>query len=141
MNKNTVIAYRLETTIEQDGKQEIFLYEGKGQIVQLGEWLYLRYQEEDTENKVTIKLSRQGKVTIIRRSGDELLSRMSFDTAERGNALLPTPAGMMELETVTERLLQNYQEKPFAGNVKLDYVLRAQGQTIGNYQIALHFTT
>ncbi|MDE1549229.1 DUF1934 domain-containing protein [Jeotgalibaca caeni] len=141
VDKSTVIAYRLETTVEQDGEQEIFLYEGKGQMTQLGEWLYLRYQEEHTENKVTIKLSRKGKVTIIRRTGEELLSRMTFDTNEKGSALIPTPVGKLELETTTVRLLQDYKEKPFSGNVRLNYSLGNDEQTLGNYGMSLQFTT
>lgn len=141
VNKNTVIAYRLETTVEQDGQQEIFLYEGKGEMVELGEWCYLRYQEEETGIKVTIKFSRKGKLTIIRRAGEALVSRLSFDIAGKGSALIPTPAGSMELETVTQRLLQDYQEKPFAGRIQLDYSLEAPGETLGKYGIALHFTT
>lgn len=141
VDKSTVIEYRLETVIEQEGEREIFLYEGKGKIVRMGEWLYLRYEEEHTNNKVTIKLSQAGKVTIIRRSGEELASRMSFETAEKGSALLPTPAGMMELETNTKRLLQNYQDKPFSGTIQLDYTLGSNNQVVGNYGLSLQFTT
>lgn len=141
IEKGTQIEYQLETMVEQEGEREIFLFKGKGKAVQMGEWLYLRYQEEGTENKVTIKLSEAGKVTIIRRDGEELSSRMSFEAFSNGIALLSTPAGMLEMETVTHRLFQNYQDKPFAGSVQLDYSMTLNNQIFGNYGISLHFTT
>lgn len=141
IEKGTQMEYRLETIIEQEGERQIFLFEGSGQIVRMGEWLYLRYQEEGTDNKVTIKLSQAGKMTIIRRAGNELSSRMSFETSGKGSALLPTPAGMLEMETTTHRLFQQYQEKPFAGTVQLDYTIGNADQLLGKYGISLHFTT
>lgn len=141
IEKSTMIEYRLETTIEQDGEREIFLFEGRGQIISLGEWLYLRYEEENTEVKVTIKLSRKGKMTIIRREGETLLSRMSFETGEPGNAMMPTPAGRMELETVTQHMFQDYKEQPFSGTVEVAYTLSSADQILGKYGISLQFTT
>lgn len=140
-DQSTVIAYRLETTIEQEGEKEVFLYEGQGQMVQLGEWLYLRYEEQETEHRVTIKIARSGKVTILRRMGEELLSRMTFDTQQAGSALLPTPAGRMELQTVTTRLMQNYQARPFSGMIQMEYTLHSSDQLLGNYGMTLQFTT
>lgn len=141
IEKGTQIEYQMETIIEQEGEQEIFLYKGIGKAVRMGEWLYVRYDEEGTENKVTIKLSEAGKVTIIRRESDKLSSRMSFETFSNGIALLSTPAGMLEMKTTTHRLLQNYQDKPFAGSIQLDYSLSMNEQLFGNYSISLHFTT
>lgn len=141
VEKGTVMEYRLETRIEQDGKQEIFVYEGQGQIVQMGEWLYLRYDENETQNKVTIKLSRAGKMTIIRRQGEELLSRLSFDSKQTGSAQIPTQAGVLEIELETKKMLQNYKETPFSGLVEVVYTIGKDEQALGNYELSLQFTT
>lgn len=141
IEKGAQIEYQMETIIRQDGEQEIFFYKGLGKAIQMGEWLYIRYEEEGTENKVTIKLSKAGKVTIIRREHNKLSSRMSFETDSKGVALLSTPAGMLEMETISQRLLQDYQDRPFAGTIQLDYSLSMKEQLFGNYSISLHFTT
>jgi uncharacterized beta-barrel protein YwiB (DUF1934 family) len=141
IDKSTVVEYRLETIIEQEGEREIFLYEGNGQMVQMGEWLYLRYEEAETKHKVTLKVSKAGKVTIIRRSEEGIATRMAFEAGEKGNALLPTPAGLLELETVTKRLLQNYHDQPFSGTIQLDYALESNQEVLGNYGMTLQFTT
>lgn len=141
VQKGTVMEYRLETKIEQEGQEEIFVYEGQGQIVQMGEWLYLRYAEAETQNKVTIKLSRAGKLTIIRRQGEHLLSRLSFDSEGAGSAQLPTQAGLVEIETETQQMLQNYKEQPFSGYVQVLYTIGVGEQSLGNYELSLQFTT
>ncbi|UJF15916.1 DUF1934 domain-containing protein [Jeotgalibaca sp. MA1X17-3] len=141
IEKGTQIEYQMETIIKQEGEQEVFFYKGLGKAVQMGEWLYIRYEEEGTENKVTIKLSDAGKVIIIRRENNNLSSRMSFETTSNGVALLSTPAGMLEMETISHRLLQDYQDKPFGGTIQLDYSLSMKEQLFGNYSISLHFTT
>lgn len=133
--------YRLETKIVQDGQQEVFVYEGQGQIVQMGEWLYLRYEESGTQSKVTIKLSRVGKMTVIRRQGEELLSRLAFDSEGRGSAQIPTQAGLVEIETETKQMLQNYKEHPFSGYVQVMYTIGTGEQSLGNYEMSLQFTT
>lgn len=141
LEKGMPIEYRLETVVEQEGQREIFLYEGKGQIVKMGEWLYLRYQEEGTNNRVTVKLSRPGKVTIIRRDADTLSSRLSFEAQGKGSGQVPAGEGMLELETTTHQMLMNFQEAPFAGTVQMEYTLGTMGRQMGKYALTLHFTT
>lgn len=141
VGKGTVMEYRLETKIEQDGQHEVFVYEGQGQIVQMGEWLYLRYEEAETLNKVIIKISRAGKFTIIRRAGEELLSRLSFDSERLGTAQIPTQAGVVEIATETKQMLQNYKQHPFSGFVQVLYTIGTGTQTLGNYEMSLQFTT
>lgn len=141
VQKGTVMEYRLETRIEQDGQHEIFVYEGQGRIVQMGEWLYLRYEETETKTKVTIKLSRAGKMMIMRRQGDVLLSRLSFDSEKAGSAQIPTQLGMMEIETKTTKMLQNYKEQPFSGYVEVAYTIGNGEESFGSYELSLQFTT
>lgn len=141
LEKGMPMEYRLETIVEQEDQREIFLYEGRGQIVKMGEWLYLRYEEEGTNNRVTIKLSRPGKVTIIRRDAAALSSRLSFEAKGKGNGQIPAGEGILELETVTHHMLMNFQEKPFAGTVQMEYSLGNMGHPMGKYTMTLHFTT
>lgn len=65
------IEFQLETLVKQEGEQESFLYEGMGQIVEMGNWLYLRYIEAETAVPVTFKLSREGKMTHHPQNGTD----------------------------------------------------------------------
>ncbi|AQS54061.1 hypothetical protein BW727_101696 [Jeotgalibaca dankookensis] len=141
IKKGTLVEYRMETIVKQEGQEEIFLFEGQGQIVEMGEWLYLRYTEAETTNKVTIKLSRAGMMTIIRRSGSDLLSRISLDSNKKGSAQIPTQAGMIEIQTNAQKMLQNYQEQPFSGQIQVVYTIGTKEQMLGNYELSLQFTT
>lgn len=141
IKKRTLVEYRMETIVKQEGQEEIFLFEGQGQIVEMGEWLYLRYTEAETTNKVTIKLSRAGMMTIIRRSGSDLLSRISLDSNKKGSAQIPTQAGMIEIQTNAQKMLQNYQEQPFSGQIQVVYTIGTKEQMLGNYELSLQFTT
>jgi len=133
------IQFRLETLVDQEGEQEVFFYEGMGQIAEMGDWLYLRYIEADTDVAVTFKISRKGKMTIIRRM--EQTSRMSFDRQAKGMATVPTPGGLMEIQSVTKQMVMDFQEKPFAGTIFLQYELQLYEQKLGDYRITLQFTT
>lgn len=141
IKKGTLVEYRMETIVKQEGQEEIFLFEGQGQIVEMGEWLYLRYTEAETTNKVTIKLSRAGMMTIIRRSGSDLLSRISLDSNKKGSAQIPMQAGMIEIQTNAQKMLQNYQEQPFSGQIQVVYTIGTKEQMLGNYELSLQFTT
>ena len=61
LKKGMPIEFQLETLVKQEGEQESFLYEGMGQIVEMGDWLYLRYIEAETAIPVTFNCPAKGK--------------------------------------------------------------------------------
>lgn len=136
------VMIHLETHIKQDGDISDYRLDVEGQLVQMGLNLYLRYLEPDQETgketPVTMKFTPEGEVHLTRNAEAEL--RLHFISGKRVTARYKTPYGIMPIETVTPYLETSFQERPFSGNVKIDYLLYAGEELVGNYKIRLQFT-
>ena len=64
------IAIHLETVTVQEGTRQDFVFDVAGQIVKIGDTLYIRYKEEATDSTeeipVTIKILPDGSIQLIR---------------------------------------------------------------------------
>ena len=73
LSQGTPISIKLRTKVKQQGEVQDFYFDLKGQMVTIGDTLYIRYKEmqEETgdEIPVTIKLVPDGHVQLIR-AGD-----------------------------------------------------------------------
>lgn len=115
------IAYKSKTAREvQD-----FYFDLKGQMVTIGDTLYIRYKEiqEETgdEIPVTIKLVPDGHVQLIR--AGEMRMRLKFGYKERLETSYRTPYGMIQIATFTKELHVSLKDRPTAGKVRIDYDL------------------
>ena len=108
----------------------------------MGDALYSRYKEVIDEGPepipVTIKLAANGEVVLTR--GAEHRLRLHFSNGNRVRAHYQTPMGMLPVETVTPMLRVRLRERPFSGEVNVDYDLYAGEQLLGNYKLRLQFT-
>ncbi|AXR44025.1 DUF1934 family protein [Pediococcus pentosaceus] len=142
LNNGIPIEIHLETFIEQEGEKTHLAFDEPGQIFQMGDSLYLRYQEKNEEtgkkSPVTMKIDGDGNVLLTRSSESEM--RLRFANGKRIEARYRTPYGLFPIETVTPFLEIELQEGPLAGRVNIDYQLFAGEQLIGNYKIRLQFT-
>ncbi len=107
------IAYKSKTAREvQD-----FYFDLKGQMVTIGDTLYIRYKEiqEETgdEIPVTIKLVPDGHVQLIR--AGEMRMRLKFGYKERLETSYRTPYGMIQIATFTKELHVSLKDRPTAG--------------------------
>ncbi|HBM4368523.1 TPA: DUF1934 family protein, partial [Enterococcus faecium] len=70
LSQGTPISIKLRTKVKQQGEVQDFYFDLKGQMVTIGDTLYIRYKEiqEETgdEIPVTIKLVPDGHVQLIR---------------------------------------------------------------------------
>lgn len=136
------VAIHLQTRIKQEENVSDYRLDVDGQLVQMGDNLYLRYLEPDEETgdktPVTMKFTPDGAVHLTRNGEAEL--RLHFISGKRVTARYRTPYGIMPIETVTPFLEADFQERPFSGNVKIDYLLYAGEELVGNYKIRLQFT-
>jgi uncharacterized beta-barrel protein YwiB (DUF1934 family) len=142
LNNGVPIEIHLETFIEQEGERTHLVYDEPGQIFEMGQSIYLRYQETDEEpgqkTPVTMKIDGAGTVMLTRSAESEM--RLRFANGKRIEARYRTPYGMFPIETVTPMLNVELQNRPLAGRVNIDYQLFAGEQLIGNYKIRLQFT-
>ncbi|CAJ1226271.1 DUF1934 domain-containing protein [Levilactobacillus zymae] len=136
------VAIHLETHIKQDQDVSDYRLDVDGQLVQVGANMYLRYLEPNQETgeqvPVTMKFTPNGEIHLTRNAEAEL--RLHFVSGKRVTARYRTPYGIMPIETVTPYLEADFKERPFSGNIKIDYLLYAGEQLVGNYKIRLHFT-
>lgn len=130
----------LETTIVQEGKVFKNTFDEMGRIVSMNDHYYLRFVEEDGENKIPtmIKISSEGRITIIRHSENK--THLEFDEESDSYTNYQTPAGLMKMRVNTKRIDISYQDSPFAGEVEVDYHIYNGEIELGTYQIRLRFT-
>ncbi|MDN6354526.1 MAG: DUF1934 domain-containing protein [Lactiplantibacillus plantarum] len=136
------VAIHLETQARQDDDTANYALDVDGQLVQMGDAFYLRYKEVNDDAPepipVTIKLAANGDVVLTRSAEHRL--RLHFSNGKRVRAHNQTPMGMLPVETVTPMLLVRLRERPFSGEVNVDYDLYAGEQLLGNYKLRLQFT-
>ncbi|EIW15024.1 hypothetical protein, DUF1934 family [Lactiplantibacillus pentosus KCA1] len=136
------VAIHLETRARQDGETANYALDVDGQLVQMGGAFYLRYKEVNDDEPdpipVTIKLATNGDVVLTRSAENRL--RLHFSNGKRVRAHYQTPMGMLPVETVTPMLRVRLRERPFSGEVNVDYDLYAGEQLLGNYKLRLQFT-
>ncbi|MEY8445029.1 DUF1934 domain-containing protein [Enterococcus ratti] len=141
-SQGTPISIKLRTKVQQNGEYQDFFFDLKGQMVKIGDTLYIRYQEiqENTEEKipVTIKLMPDGHVQLIR-SG-EMRMRLKFGYRERLETTYRTPYGMFQIATFTKALHVSLKDRPTAGKVIIEYELFMGLEKLGEYYLTLDFT-
>nr|WP_034526555.1 DUF1934 domain-containing protein [Secundilactobacillus oryzae] len=132
----------LQTVTIQDGEQSDYVLDVEGRLVQIGETLYLRYQEmneeEDSPATVTLKILPNGDVQLTR-NGDNR-SRLFFSDGKRVQAQYKTPYGLLAIDTVTPSLKLQFNDTPFGGSVSIDYFLYAGEELLSEHKIRLQFT-
>ncbi|MFD1420474.1 DUF1934 domain-containing protein [Lactiplantibacillus songbeiensis] len=136
------VAIHLETQAVQDGDAANYALDVDGQLVQMGDAFYLRYKEASKDQgqpvPVTIKLAANGDVVLTRSAENRL--RLHFSNGKRVQARYRTPMGILPVDTVTPLLQVRLRERPFSGEVNINYDLYAGEQLIGNYKLRLQFT-
>lgn len=125
----------------QEGEVFKHSFDEMGRIVLMNDNYYIRFTESKDEEEVAtlIKIEPNGVVNITRHG--EQATRLMFNDQETTYTNYPTPAGIMEMHVQTNRLSISYTDRPFAGEVEVDYVIKLEGNQLGTYQIRLRFTT
>lgn len=135
------VSIKLATKVTQHQTTGDFYFELAGQLVTIGDTLYIRYQEVQEDGQkipVTIKIMPDGAVQLTR-SGD-MRMRLKFVYREMVNTSYNTPYGTMLFSTYTKNLRVSLKDRPASGKLVIEYDLYMADEQIGNYQINLDFT-
>ncbi|MGC3744496.1 DUF1934 domain-containing protein [Enterococcus faecalis] len=136
------VSIQLKTIVQQGNEQKDFFFDLEGQLVKMGDTLYIRYKEElleDTEpTPVTIKIEPGGHVQLIR--AGELRMRLRFGYQEKLDTSYRTPYGLLQISTFTHNLRVSLKDQPMSGKILVDYDLYSQTERIGEYHLELEFT-
>ncbi|MHC5268174.1 YwiB family protein [Enterococcus sp. LJL98] len=143
LKKGMKVNIYLKTKIKQQETVEEFLFELVGQVVRVGNNLYIRYQEpqEDgvPEVPVTIKIAPDESVQLTRATEQRL--RFQFRYEEITETMYPTPYGKMLFHVYTKHLHVSLKDSPIAGSIRVDYDLLMGNEKIGDYELYLKFSS
>ncbi|MHC5227515.1 YwiB family protein [Enterococcus sp. LJL99] len=141
LSQGTTVSIQLKTIVSQEDEKKEFFFDLTGQIVKMGDTLYIRYKEELEEGSpaaVTIKVEPDGKIQLIR--AGELRMRLKFGYQERLETTYKTPYGLFQITTFTKNLRFSLKDQPVSGSILIDYDLFSQNEKIGEYHLELEFT-
>lgn len=141
LSQGTTVSIQLKTIVNQEDDKKEFFFDLDGQIVKIGDTLYIRYKEEledGNPTSVTIKVEPDGKIQLIR--AGELRMRLKFGYQERLETTYKTPYGLFQITTFTKNLRFSLKDQPVSGSILIDYDLFSQNEKIGEYHLELEFT-
>lgn len=140
--KSVPVMIQVKTEVFQENETREFFIEEEGQVVRIGEVLYIRYNEVmegvETPVPVTMKIMPDGSVQLIR--AGEVRMKLKFDYQKSNETHYQTPFGVMWIKTFTTNLRVSLKDQPFSGSVQIDYDLFGGEEKIGVYHLELNFT-
>ena len=137
------VKLHLETQITQDGQVESHVFDETGQLVKMGETLYLRYIEHVGQQAVAVrfKIDPVGHVQLSRGAAkDETQLQLYFREAEQMVSIYQTQYGRMPVVTTTNQLALTLKDQPLSGELTNQYQLEISQQMVGDYKLRLIFT-
>lgn len=141
LTQGVPVSIKLKTEVKQEGEVKEFFFDLDGQIIKMGDTLYIRYKEEQEtreEIPVTIKIEPDGKIQLIR--AGELRMRLKFSYQEKTETVYRTPYGLFQISTFAHNVRFSLKDQPISGNILIDYDLYSQTEKIGEYHLELEFT-
>lgn len=140
--KSIPVEIKIRTEMFQNDEMNEHFVEVTGQMVRIGEVLYLRYEEVlegvETPVPVTLKILPDGKVELIR-AGD-LRMKLRFHYQESQETHYKSPYGTLYISTYTNNIRVSLKDRPYSGQVVIDYDLFAGEEKLGVYHLDLTFT-
>lgn len=140
LKKGINVNLRLRTLINQNNEENEFLYELPGQVVRVGDNLYIRYQEPQEKGEsypVTLKIFPDGQIQLVRAS--QTRTRFLFNQDQVTETLYQTPYGSLAFQVKTNDLHFSLKDEPISGRVAVVYELLMDAQIVGNYFFELTF--
>lgn len=142
INEGIPAKIKVQTKVTQNNETEDFVFDLPGQVVKMGDTLYIRYKEIQTDGlevPVTVKITPDSQIQLTR-SGESRM-RMRFAYRETMETNYKTPFGMFIISTYAKRMHISLKDRPFSGIISIDYSLHMKEEKVGDYQMVLEFTT
>lgn len=141
MTNGIPVRVQLEAWVTQAGQQEHHAFDEQGQLVQLGDTIYIRYTEPTGDKvPVTVKLKGQNQIGLTRGSSDsDTHMHLDFIAEKEIQAQYRTPYGIIPVSTITPRMDVLVNSMPLSGQAYVEYRLKANGDIVGDYRMRLIF--
>lgn len=140
---NLPIKIHLETQITQDDQVESHSFDEDGQLVKMGDNLYIRYMEHVEQQTIAVrfKIDATGRVQLTRGADkDETQLLLYFKEAEQIASVYQTQYGKLPVITSTNQLAWTVNDQPLSGELVVHYQLEISQQVVGDYKLRLIFT-
>lgn len=126
-----------QITSEQEENVLEFMTEGK--FYEKGDSLYLLYKESEVSGMegCTTSLKITGDCVKMRRYGDVLPldTVIEFEKGKRFEGYYDTPFGAVEMEVLTNDIVNNLQRELGKGTLNIDYHISLRGLTEGRSKL------
>lgn len=136
------VSVDIKTSILQDDDRQDFTFHESGNLVKVGDNLYLRFKEHQNGKEVaavTLKITDE-HVQLTRQDNVGHHSRLVFEKNKDHETVYQTPYGPLKIEVRTKQLSFGYQESSQNGDLNIDYDLYSGDMMVGEYNITLHFS-
>lgn len=115
-----------------------------GQFIQMGDSMYLRFNESLDNNdtaSILVKITESGEVHVKRVAKSTNLASLLYFTHQKHNTgHLETEYGILPLQTFTKDSKVEIVSNPLSGKINIDYDLIYDNNVIGNYKFRLIFS-
>ncbi|MDP4551512.1 DUF1934 domain-containing protein [Alkalihalobacillus macyae] len=130
------IELKIDSRIESGKQKDSSKQTVDGSIVEKGEALYIRYEEDLEIGKVstTVKIDQE-QVTVIRRGA--LSMRQQFAPGQVSESIYKTPFGSMPMQIRTERIEQLVDREKNKGRLTLRYLLYLEEDETQRHELTL----
>lgn len=133
------ISVVIDTQITQEQQSEKHHFAETGQLINIkGNW-YIRFVEhsETGEVPVTFRVDDSHEVRLTRKAESQL--NLLFKQDEKTDNYYVTPYGTMNITVFASKVDAMIDVKNTSGQIEVSYQIITDGETVGNYQIKLHF--
>lgn len=115
-----------------------------GQFIQMGDSMYLRFNESldnDDTASILVKITESGEIHVKRVAKSINLASLLYFTHQKHNTgHLETEYGILPLQTFTKDSKVEFVSNPLSGKINIDYDLIYDNNVIGNYKFRLIFS-
>ncbi|APU70723.1 DUF1934 domain-containing protein [Companilactobacillus crustorum] len=115
-----------------------------GQFIQMGDSMYLRFNESldnDDTASILVKITESGEIHVKRVAKSTNLASLLYFTHQKHNTgHLETEYGILPLQTFTKDSKVEIVSNPLSGKINIDYDLIYDNNVIGNYKFRLIFS-
>ncbi|OEH93239.1 DUF1934 domain-containing protein [Bacillus solimangrovi] len=138
-NEKQQIDVRLVTEIRDAGRHETIVIESSGMKYKKNDSLFLSFEEnlEGIDKVKTIMKLTENELFIMRSGG--VTMRQNFRVGELLAGSYQSPYGTMAMETKTERIHYQFNDKKREGKLDLAYRLKMQAEEAGRYRLTLTY--
>jgi uncharacterized beta-barrel protein YwiB (DUF1934 family) len=138
--EGALVSVIMKTLISDGDQKQVIDLSTEGRLFRKANGLFLQFKEDNEEIGTTnqiIKIDETGTVTVIRQGAVSM--KQLFLQGETTEGVYRSPFGTMLMNTMTNHIGTDINEKEAVGIVQLSYQLHMQSEFAGDYEVTINF--